>query len=314
MVVLLYATPVLADTAAPDTTPTVDDISVYGDLLESGDKLYLIYANIPYATNPTTQVSDTYLWQLFNTDNTTELGRTVGYTYQDGGYGYNVYSLYFPATANVTWGTSYLLRLSGNPVVFLTPPVYDFSVATTDYKVIATQALELDILSLADDLYFQWSLTASTTLTEETESGRQLSKAGERVFRGTIYGCQAFAPGIFSSSIQDVAVTDRTWSTAYSDNLTNQFQGTWVQIAKDANTALLGTGYDLVSVIILLAMCFGVVIANLSLGGVLWEGMLDASFLLVWGTRLSFIPMVTLGLIAALCVVYIAVKLKGAWS
>ena len=97
LAVFLLATPAYADTPDPDSTPTVDEINIYTNVLETGDWLIVIYANIPYAIPPTTPVTSTFIWRFMDTDNVTELANTVGTNYNDDGYGYNVYSMYLTA-------------------------------------------------------------------------------------------------------------------------------------------------------------------------------------------------------------------------
>jgi len=92
---ILVATPAYADTPDPDSTPTLVKADWYRNLLEPDDRLLIWEANIPYAIPPTTLVTETFYWELIDTDNVTVLGTTTGYAYHDNGYGYNVYSMYF---------------------------------------------------------------------------------------------------------------------------------------------------------------------------------------------------------------------------
>jgi hypothetical protein len=177
---LLVAAPARADTPYPDSTPTLEQVDVYRNLLETGDSLYVIYANIPYATPPDTDITDTFIVRLIDTDGTTVLGSTVGYAFNDDGYGYNVWSMYFPAADGLVWEALYTLRLSGNPAVFVTPPIYNVSIAASDYTDLTTQAenrsaLAVRILALADDLDNKWGLAATASLLVESEAGTVLS-------------------------------------------------------------------------------------------------------------------------------------------
>lgn len=312
----LSATPAYADTSNPDSAPTVESIAVYRNLLETGDFLVRIYANIPYAVTPDLPVTKTFIWRLIDTDGVTVLGSTVGTNYNDDGYGYNVYSLYFSAaevaSLGIVWETVYTLRLSGNPFAFVTPPNYNFTINVSDYNILTAtadvkSALAADIISVATDLDTKWGLANSLLL--ETETGTVLSIYGETFFRGAIYGVQALAPTAFRFVLKDIEIVSRNWTSNYTDSLDNQWAGTWVQTAKEGSIALLGTGYDLMSIILLLVLCAGIIIANASLVNDSWNGLLDAAFILVVAAKLGVYGLGFLGLLSAISVLYIGSRI-----
>jgi len=320
-VLLFSATPVYADTPDPDAPPTLVEANVYRNLIETGtptgDMLFLIYANIPYATVPNTSVTETFIWRLMDTDNVTELGSTVGCAYNDDGYGYNVYSMYFNAdnvSSLLTWGASYTLRLSGNPTVFDTPPVYNFVINTVDYSTAATQAesqaeLAARILYLAGDLDNKWGLASIYSLLTQNETATVLSIYGEAFFRCAINGLQSMAPTVFSVVIRAIDIDPRDWDPEYSENVTGQWAGTWAETAQEAGKALFNTSYDLLSVIMLLAMSAGLLIGNLAITGDHWNGLVDVAILGVIGARLGMYDMAFLILVAAICWIYIGMKI-----
>jgi len=315
---LLISSPVYADTPDPDDTPALVQVDVYRNLLETGDRLYLAYINIPYATLPDTDVTDTFILRLIDTDGTTVLGSTVGYAFNDDGYGYNVWSMYFDAAAALTWEALYTLRLSGNPAVFDTPPVYNFSIGAGDYTSLVTSAenkagLATRIIAIADDLDNKWALAVASSLLAETEAGTVLSIYGESFFKGCIYGLQALAPAAFAYVIYNVEITDRTWSSNYTDVLQDQWAGTWVEEARTGSTDFFGTSFDLLTLLLLMAACVAVFLANMGIGsgGEIWAGMTDVTFVLVAGARLGMYGLAYLALIAALAVIYIGIKVWG---
>jgi len=317
-VLLFSATPVYADTPDPDSPPTLVKTDVYQNSIETGDMLFLIYANIPYATTPNTSVTETFIWRLMDTDNVTELGSTVGCNFNDDGYGYNVYSMYFNAD-NVTglgivWGTHYTLRLSGNPAVFDTPPVYNFVINASDYSPAVTKAdvqaaLAARIMYLANDLDNKWGLSPSYSLVTQNETATVLSIYGEAFFRCAINGVQSMAPAIFSVVIRTIDIDPRDWDPEYAENVTAQYSGTWAETAKEAGAALFGTTYDLLSVIMLLAMSAGLLIGNIMITGDHWNGLVDVAILGVIGARLGMYDMAFLILVAAICWIYIGLKI-----
>jgi len=315
---LISATPVYADTPDPDSTPAIQSFNVYRNLLETGDWLLIIYANIPYGTLPDTPVTQTFIWRMIALDGVTELGDTVGYAYNDDGYGYNVYSMYWTAaevTANgMVWNTAYTVRLSGNPVVFDTPPTYNYTIAIGDYSTLTVTAdvqaeLAARLLTIASELDTHWGVPVVPSLLSEAEAGMVLSIYGEAFYRGAIFGVQNLAPTMFSVIIRDLDVADRTWTDNYSLNLTTMWGGTWIDTAQAAGMALFGTDYDLLSIIMLLAMSVGLLIANISISGDHWNGLTDVAIFMVIGARLAMFDFAFLLLVAALCWIYISAKI-----
>jgi len=315
---LISATPVYADTLDPDSTPAIQSFNVYRNLLETGDWLLIIYANIPYGTLPDTPVTQTFIWRMIALDGVTELGDTVGYAYNDDGYGYNVYSMYWSAaevTANgMVWNTAYTVRLSGNPSVFDTPPTYNYTIAIGDYSAFTVTTdvqaeLAARLLTIAGELDTHWGVPVVPSLLSEAEAGTVLSIYGEAFYRGAIFGVQNLAPAIFSVIIRNLNVVDRTWTDNYSGNLTTMWGGTWIDTAQAAGMALFGTDYDLLSIIMLLAMSVGLLIANISISGDHWNGLTDVAIFMVIGARLAMFDFAFLLLVAALCWIYISAKI-----
>ena len=145
---LIFATPAYA-IDLPDSTPTVEDVNCYRNILETGDFLIIIYENTPYEDTPSMDYSEAFVWRLFDTDNVTELGQALGYDYNENGYGYNVISFYFDADDAPTWGAQYSLRLSGTPAAFDDPPVYNYEITASDYSgLTATTAVKTAVSAL----------------------------------------------------------------------------------------------------------------------------------------------------------------------
>jgi len=342
--VLLPATPVYADTPDPDDTPQIESINIYRNAREVGDMFLMIYANIPYATIPDQPVTETFIWSLIDTDNVTELGSTIGYAYNIGahqtdGYGYNVYSMYFDAdnvtALGMTWLDPFIIRLAGNPAVFDTPPIYNYDVNIADYSALTVKAdvqaelaariitiaaelvtvkadvqaeLAARIITIAAELDTRWGQGTSYSLIEEYEAGTALSLYGEAFFRGAIFGLQNLAPGVFSVIIRSIDIDPREWDPEYSENVTSQWDGTWIQTAREAGQVLFGTTYDLLSVIMLLVMSVGLLIGNISITGDHWNGLVDVAVIGVIGARLGMYDFAFLMLVAALCWIYIGTK------
>ncbi len=302
--------------ALPDSTPAVLSMKIYGGLLESGDQLAMVYFQNPYASVPTEPATDTYTWQFIDQDGSTVLGSTVGYDYVNSGYGYQVISMYFPASAGIEWNpvSPYAIRLRGNPISFATPPVYDFTVQPSNYSSLTDPAaigteLAADILVICEDLDKKWDLSVS--LISEEETGQVLSTFGQAYFRGAIYSVQALAPALFPLAIRNIDVTARTWSNAYAVALGSQYAGTWIETAKAAGAELFGLDYDLPSLIMLLAMLVGVYFANIGLTNSQWNALMDVWFVLVISARIDLIGLAYVILLDALAVIYLGLRLKS---
>jgi hypothetical protein len=321
VVILTMATPIFADTALPSPDPTVIKFNVYHNLLEDNDYLLLIYANIPYADNltPDDPVTDTFIWRLFDDTNTTELGLTVGYVSEsntEGGYNYNLYSIYCDNATAPDWGDMCYLRLCGNPSAFDSPPTYTFQLSSGDYTTMDdTDDVQIEltarILTIANDLDQRWELPTGYTLTSEAEIGTVLSIYGEAFFRGAIYGLQGLAPGLFLYTLGEITIEARDWELTYTSNLTSQWADTWVEDALESSNGFFGAGYDLLSVILVIVLAGAALIGNVMLTGDTWSGLIDASIVLILTARLGLYGLGYLGLFAALGVIYIGIKIWG---
>lgn len=314
VIMLLPAAPVYA-ISNPDSTPTAD-IHCYRNLLETGDFLVYIYANIPYASLPDEDVTEAFVWRWMDTDNTTMLATTTGYSYNDSGYGDNIFAMYLSASDAPTWGQSYPIRLSGNPAVFADPPDYNFIINSSDYSSETTpsevqEELANRILVDAASLDIAWSLSAAASLLTEIEVGTRLSVYGEAFFRGAIYGVQALAPNAFRWVVEQIEFTDRTWSPAYAANISSQWAGTWVATAQTAGADMFSAGYDITSIIWLLILGVLVIIANIYLSGNIWSAMIDVAFVMIAMARLGLYEMSFLALVAAVSWLYASAKTWG---
>lgn len=312
-VVIFNAVPVHADMAAPDTTPTMASIHVYRNLRTPGDALFLVYANIPYASLPALSVNDAFVWQLKNTDGVTQLGTTTGYAFHDKGYNYNLYSLYIES--GITWNTAYPIKLVGNPTAFSSPPSYSFSVAGSDFSTNSEQSVEqaelaARVLAIAQDLNVRWTLSFEDSLIISVETKTVLSTYGQSFFRGAITNIQDMAPALFTSVVVDTGdLTSRTWNSTYSDALKNQYNGTWLDSVFAAGPVLWGTADDLMTIIITFAMCVGLIVSNIMIASDMYGGLHDAGFLMVITARLGFYGLGFLILVAAMCILYLGFKI-----
>ena len=316
--IMLTASPVLA-ISNPDSTPVVEDVFIYRNLLETGDWLIVVYENTPYASVPTDfTYPQAFIWRLIDTDGTTELAQALGYTYNDDGYGWNVIGFYLNAS-NVTalglsWGDALSLRLSGTPAAFASPPTYTYNIPSSAYTSLTTAAdnrasLAAQILLIAASLDVNWGLSATTSLLADYETGSFLSIYGQAFFRGAIYGIQGLAPAAFPVVIENINTDPRLFSDNYSAALAAQLAGQSLGNAFAAGEDFLDVDYNLLGLIILMAICFGLIIANWMIGGGnLWKGLVDSGAALVILPFMGVIGLGVTGLIAAVCWIYNSLK------
>jgi hypothetical protein len=308
--------PVFA-TLNPDSTPVLDQVDVFRNLLEVGDSLYIWYADVPYLAPPATSFPNTFIWRLIDTGGVTVLGSTVGTEFNDDGYNEAVYSMYFPKAAGLVWGAPYTLRLTGNPANFTTPPTYPYDVLVTDYTAAVTTAdnqiaLGARVVAMALKLNIAWGLAVDYYLTAAGEFTTVLSSYGQAYFREAVFGLQAMAPDVFLFDLSNIDVTPRTFTSNYTDILDDQWAGTWVETARSGMTALFGTTFDLTSVIVMLVVCIALLMANMSISqGDYWSGMVDVCFALVVAARLGAYGLGFMALVDAICIIYLGMKLWG---
>lgn len=298
----------------PDSNPTVEDIWVWRNILETGDVLMIVFENTPYATTPTDYTySEAFVWRWMN--GTTELAQAEGYDYNEDGYGYNVIGFYLDASDAPAWAGTYTLTLSGKPSAFASPPQYSYNIPSSSYSALTdtddVQASIADrIITIANDLRSRWGLTSTTTLIQETETATVLSLNGQTFFRGAIYGIQGMAPAAFPLTVASIFTDWATWSDNYTDNLTSQLAGTDIDAGFTAGETFFGTDYNLLGLLLACGMCLTVVIGNWALaGGNLWKGIIDAGGVGVIATRMSLVGLGELSLIAALCFIYISARI-----
>jgi len=255
LAIILYAVPAYAFIDSPDSTPTIESKKAYRNILETGDMLIIVYANIPYSSEPEIAVDDAFIWRVRDGD--TLLGCAVGYPYNSNGYGYNVYAFYFSADDAPTWGEAYTLRLSGTPYAFEDIPEYNFTLQGNDYSNLTDSddvkaELASDILTIATDLDNKWALETGYSLLLEVETGTVLSIYGEAFFRGAVYGIQALAPSLFRLQYLDMDAEDREWSETYINELEAQWNETWVGDAREAGKSVLDVDFNLFGIILTL--------------------------------------------------------------
>jgi hypothetical protein len=312
-----------ADIAQPDSAPTIVSLAIYRDLLEPNDRLFRIYANIPYAhvpvgsDNATVPVSSAYLWRLM--DGTNDLGSNTGYVFYNYGYGYNVFSLYFDNVTSITWEGAYTLQLIGTtPGFTTTTPTWSFTIPASAWSTDSDQAdeqaaLTADVLSLSAKLDSKWSLDINTTLLTQSDTGAKLSMQGEYFWNGAIPGLQGMAPKAYSVELIQINTTTRTWSADYTNDLGSQWAITepWLATAQQGGADFFSLNWDLLSTILVFGIATALVLGNIALTQDGWNGLLDCAIWVIFAGRMGLYGLAFLGLIEAIAVIWISYKIWG---
>lgn len=262
---IMWAVPVFA-IDPPTSNPSVSDVHANVYLIESGDVLIYGQSDFPYASIPDDDADETYIIRLIDTDNATQLGSVVTFSYFDSGYNEGAWGMYFSASDNLTIDQTYIIRISQNPAYFDDPEYYDYVMQASDWTSQSAQddnqtELTINIISFAEDL----EEAHDETLLESSVGGTVLSDpTGETYFRGAIYGIQAMAPDLFLVQTLGWDTTDRSWSTTEFDSYDTRFNGTFIGTATANTSATFGVDEStLMTVVYLLPIVVGTTIVSL---------------------------------------------------
>jgi hypothetical protein len=300
-------TPCLA-IADPDSL-TISSLKVFQNIYETGDILFVCLYDIAYASEPTEDCEDAFMFNLYNTAGTTLIAqRNVKY------YQYNVTSMYFDATAAaaLTWETAYILRITGNPVLF--DPLVEgtnqatYTLSISDYITAAMadsrEYLRLHCLDLAQDLEDNWGVGYDLVTT--TADGERLTATGRIVFLDAIPGLDSAVDDLFQLSSGSM---DITWDTHDADLQTTLSMankaGTTVANAFTGIGAYLGmSGQSVAGLFIVLITLITMGIVFFYSGNTV-AAMAISSPIIIMGGWMGLVPLVIIFIAAMLIVLYV---------
>jgi hypothetical protein len=171
--------------------------------------------------------------------------------------GYSAF--YFEAGNTPTWESALVLKMAGSPQYWVSPPVANYTLVSSDYSQLSSKTenqklLGNWIIDVCEELEVDWSVKLLT----ETASATILNDTGSAYGKGTIPGLQYVAPTIFAVQSGSMDLTRRNWTTAESDGWMGQWSGTAIGDALDGLASLFSTPWivltsllTLVTVIIL---------------------------------------------------------------
>lgn len=254
----LVSQSVWADPTVP-TNLQFESTKVFHNLIEDDDFLLVLHYNIHYNTDqPDTPANKLFTFRLLDTDGIDYLGSVVPYAYYNSGYDQGCAAFYFPKDEAPDWEGAYIVRISGNPEYWSTPPLTSHTLTLSDYSQLETQAenqtlLGNYVLDIALDLEINWS----TTLLYNADLGVVLNSTGETYFRGAIPGLQAMAPQLFAVQTTTPQYTEEGWTQAQGNAYGQRFAGTWVQKSLDTIGDMFSIKWNVIPGMII----FGVIIA-----------------------------------------------------
>lgn len=307
IVSIILLPPITAFAAEPEPTDvSLEDIEVFDGLLVTADSLAVASYNVAYSSNPSEDISETYIFRLMSVNATSEIGADTAYPYYNEGYGIGMVSFYIPT--GLTDDTAYVFRVQQNPTYYPTPQYWDFTIGASNYNDDDDQAEALRAKIITESIPL--SISYSTDLTEAGEAGDTvLSAEGEIYFLAVIPGLQAMAPDLFEVEISDPDFTKRTWTYTQATFFRDRYNGTILYdfMAGYAGLFSLETTvamnafsiFIFVAVIMLSVAKFKASMLSALLDGyvVLLFLMLSSMFWMVWAGFMAFVSAVIGGAI-----------------
>ncbi len=226
--IALIAAPALA-IADPDNPSSINNVTVYEDLLETGDAGVLISYFIDYAVPPTETATEAYMAVFIDTDSTTQLKSVAPYAFDDDGYGAGIIWMYFTAAEVTAFGLDstdqalYSIWITGNPTLAWVgdPPKTTGGIDTWNTTGDPNVLLAVDVLNYAGTLGTTWSLNLLTS----TSIGNRLSSlgtsSGESYFTNAIPNLRLIAPNAFAIGIESPIYEDLDYTTSFGAVMTD---------------------------------------------------------------------------------------------
>lgn len=277
-----------AAVANPNSTQ-IGDVAVFPDVVEAGDQLYLVRYNIDYTTNPIEPATTTFHMAIYDTDGTTLL-----YTRPTPNYGNFLMGIYLTPAQALTWGDSYVIRISGNPAIF-DPLIEGVNRATrtlggSDYY---------DTEDLGGVLVAQAEILEGLTGIDYVTSDHYITNTGASYLNLGIPGIASMVPDVFVLATSQMNMAGDLGSTSYSDYLAGNTSVSWNESAQGV-TGVTGipdnwSKYGLVAFLAGIVL-FGVMLRFPMAG--LGIAFLSAFLMLPFAASVGMIPFVIWAIIA----------------
>lgn len=308
VILLVAAVPVQAETIDPpdDNIASISDTWANQNLVENGDMLIYFKYHLPYAVTPEPDISKTYVFRLFDSTDTTELGYRTAYSYYNKGYGYGICAFYFNAENNPGWGDDYIIRIEGSPAYFSTPFSRSFAISPAQYSSFTTQEanraeMKVKLIALTKDLQVAWDVL----LWDEVDIGTVFSTNGALYFRNAIPGLQAICPDLFYVQVEDLEYSTTDHDTEFQNTIVARFDGTWVGTSLTAAGDFFDVGYQLIGSLVTVVLCIIVVALTVRRMQPTNAGLMDCFTVVILAAAFTLFPFGLMALIVYFCWAYI---------
>jgi hypothetical protein len=300
-----------ADPPAPANLQ-IESAKVCRHLVEPDDFLAVFHYNIHYATEdqPDDPANKLFIFRLLDTNGVDHLAAIVPYAYYNSGYDQGCAAFYFPAAEAPDWEGAYIIRISGNPEYFSSPPLASHTLTASDYSQLETKQenqtlLGNYILDVARDLETNWSIT----LTYAGDLGTVFNSTGEAYFRGAIPSLQVMAPQIFAVQTLTPEYTPAEYTQAQGQAYETRFEDTWV----GKNLKYFGDQFhvkwNVITGIMTLAVIIALAVFCQMKYGTVKPTMIGGALVMLGGTVMGWIAPA----IMALVVIFFALFLGYVW-
>lgn len=279
-------------------------VSAFRHLLEDDDMLIVIHYDIEYASKPSEDADELFMFRFMN--GSTELGLDAPYSgFDQRGYNEGIAGFYFSAADAPAWGGAYSVILQGNPVAYPDAGDWDeeYYLSAGEWSPYTTQAdnqlsLWLLLVDLASDLEDDWTDTLLVT----TSEGVVLNMDGTAYVSGCINNIQSMVPEAFTVSVGQPQWGEETWSKTYDEGLRTTSSGTAIAglvevVERNMNIPFMAAG----TLLILIGYTVIMVLTYMRTGSV-DGGILVGLPILLVGVRLGLVPMAGLAVFALLAV------------
>jgi len=315
--VIFLVAPVFAIEAP--TSVDIDNVKVYRNLSEAGDRLVVFEYSMPYASDnyPTTIAPEAIVFRLNDTDNTTILKSGKPYIcpyFENNGWGEGVGSFYLSSADNVTWESALVINILGYSTYFSENVTQSYTITAGDYATETTQAdnrelLYTYVMEQCDRLTAEYE-DVVLKATTDTDVGLVLSRFGEIYFRGAILGLQNLCPDLFVVQTlvpeqMDVVSYNMTMADTYKTRFDTGEMGEGMENLG----GLIGVGGSSMAALITFAGCIGLCIWTSRKGwgteiGMLGSALVAVGMAILVGDTVFTIMMIA-SLLAAMGLVYI---------
>jgi len=299
-----------ADPANP-TNLQIESVKVCHYVVEEDDFLLVFHYNIHYDTGqPDDPANKLFTFRLLDTNGVDYLGSSIPYAYNNSGYDQGCSAFYFATADAPDWEQTYVLRISGNPEYFSSPPVASYTLVTSDYSQMETKQenqtlLGNYILDVARDLEINWS----TPLLYTGDLGTVLNSTGEAYFRGTVPSLQVMAPQIFAVQTTTPQYTPTEWTETQGEAYETRFEDTWVGKNLKYAGDQFHVKWNVITGIMVLAVIVGLAIFCQAKYGSIKPTMIGGILVMLGGTVLGWVAPA----IMALVTIFFALFLGYVW-